>query len=157
MFLMRWCHSDQVIKPRNATRGSVGSKVQPLWDGYRFDNPWGIQVPAKEGLVSWEQLQLLVPVVGANKIGLPKSAEELDRVLPVRRISRDCLDRPGSGLRMAWLGHASCLVDMDGMRFLTDPIFSNLASSTQLFGPRRYRPVPCQPADLAPVDVVVLS
>lgn len=47
------------------------------------------------------------------------------------------------GLRVTWLGHATVLVEMDGLNILTDPIFSQRASPVQFMGPKRYRGPPC--------------
>lgn len=53
------------------------------------------------------------------------------------------LSESGPGLRVTWLGHATVLVEMDGLNVLTDPIFSQRASPFQFMGPRRYRGPPC--------------
>jgi hypothetical protein len=37
---------------------------------------------------------------------------------------------PPSGLRVTWFGHSSTLVEIDGLRILTDPLWSNTAPST---------------------------
>ena len=56
-----------------------------------------------------------------------------------------------------WIGHASILVQFDGITVLTDPIFSNRCSPSQLFGDKRYRPPPCEIEELPTVDAVVIS
>jgi N-acyl-phosphatidylethanolamine-hydrolysing phospholipase D len=38
---------------------------------------------------------------------------------------------------VTWIGHATVLVRMDGVTFLTDPIFSDRASPVRFAGPRR--------------------
>ena len=43
-------------------------------------------------------------------------------------------------VRATWLGHATVLAEVDGTVILTDPIFSQRASLSQWFGPKRYRP-----------------
>ena len=50
---------------------------------------------------------------------------------------------PGRGLRVTWLGHATTLVELDGLVVLTDPVFSQRASPVQFVGPKRYRGPPC--------------
>jgi N-acyl-phosphatidylethanolamine-hydrolysing phospholipase D len=58
---------------------------------------------------------------------------------------------------ITWIGHATFLVRMDGVTFLTDPIFSERASPVQFAGPKRFQP-PGVPLDALPkVDFVVLS
>lgn len=53
------------------------------------------------------------------------------------------LSGSGPGLRVTWLGHATVLVEIDGVNVLTDPIFSQRASPVQFMGPRRFRGPPC--------------
>ncbi|MEE3849249.1 MBL fold metallo-hydrolase [Gordonia sp. LSe1-13] len=60
-------------------------------------------------------------------------------------------------LRVTWLGHASVLVEIDGMRVLTDPVLSRRCSPSQIVGPARMHPAPVTVAQLPPVDVVLIS
>lgn len=62
-----------------------------------------------------------------------------------------------SRIKFMWIGHASCLVQVDGLNVLTDPIFSQRCSFSQSFGPKRYRPVPCEIKDLPEIHAVVIS
>jgi len=63
---------------------------------------------------------------------------------------------PAPGLRAFWIGHASVYVELDGVRLLVDPIFSNYASPFDI-GPRRFHPPPIALADLPPVDAVLIT
>ena len=63
-----------------------------------------------------------------------------------------------SSLCMTWLGHSTVVVSMDGVTFMTDPIFSDRASPSQMVGPKRYRDIPCTVHDLpSNLDAVVIS
>jgi L-ascorbate metabolism protein UlaG (beta-lactamase superfamily) len=64
---------------------------------------------------------------------------------------------PGSGLRATWLGHSTVLVEIDGLRVLTDPVWGPRASPSRLVGPKRFQPVPVPLGALPPVDVVLIS
>lgn len=64
---------------------------------------------------------------------------------------------PEGGLRITWFGHASVLVELDGRRFLTDPVWSERASPLSWIGPKRWFPPPIALADLPPLDAVVVS
>jgi N-acyl-phosphatidylethanolamine-hydrolysing phospholipase D len=58
---------------------------------------------------------------------------------------------------LTWIGHATLLVRMNGVSFLTDPVFSERASPLAFAGPRRLVP-PGVPFDLLPpLDFVLLS
>ncbi|HEV2700525.1 MAG TPA: MBL fold metallo-hydrolase [Steroidobacteraceae bacterium] len=62
-----------------------------------------------------------------------------------------------SGLRVTWLGHSTTLVEIDGYRVLTDPVWGTRASPSRLFGPKRFQPVPVALRALPAVDLVVVS
>ena len=64
---------------------------------------------------------------------------------------------PGSGLRATWLGHSTVLIEIDGLRILTDPVWGTRASPTRLAGPKRFQPVPISLRQLPPVDLVLIS
>lgn len=67
------------------------------------------------------------------------------------------LQPAGSGLRATWLGHSTVLVEIDGLRVLTDPVWGQRASPSQLAGPKRFQPVPLALKALPPLDAVVIS
>jgi hypothetical protein len=59
-----------------------------------------------------------------NNRELPRNKKELDKMLPIIRHNKPediYLTKPG--LRYIWIGHASCYVQMNNFRFLTDPVF----------------------------------
>ena len=63
---------------------------------------------------------------------------------------------PKPGLRAFWIGHASVYVEVDGVRVLIDPVFSEYASPFAV-GPKRFHPPPIALADLPRIDAVVIS
>ena len=65
--------------------------------------------------------------------------------------------RATSGLRVTWLGHSMLLVEIDGARFLTDPVWSTRASPVRFAGPKRFHPPPAALSALPPLDAVILS
>ncbi len=58
---------------------------------------------------------------------------------------------------ITWIGHSTMLVRMDGVTFLTDPIFSERASPVTFAGPKRLAPPGVPLDDLPPVDFALLS
>lgn len=78
--------------------------------------------------------------------------------LPIER-PHEAWNRPVSsdGLRVTWLGHSTMLLELDGARVLTDPVFGERASPVGFAGPRRFHPVPATIAELPPLDAVLLS
>lgn len=93
-----------------------------------------------------------------DNTNLPPNAEELDRVLPVRHPKPDEIVKKSPGLRFIWIGHATCLVQIDDFIFITDPVFSERCGITSFIGPKRYRPPALTVNDLPEeLDAVVIS
>ena len=65
--------------------------------------------------------------------------------------------KPDTGLRATWLGHSTVLIEIDGLRILTDPVWGPRASPSRLIGPKRFQPVPIPLRALPPVDLVLVS
>ena len=62
------------------------------------------------------------------------------------------------GPTVTWIGHSTLLVQLDGVTFLTDPIWSERAGPFNgLFGAPRYTPPPIALDDLPPIDFVLIS
>ena len=49
------------------------------------------------------------------------------------------------------------LIEIDGVRLLTDPVWGPRASPLSLAGPKRFQPVPVTLREMPPVDVVIVS
>jgi len=64
---------------------------------------------------------------------------------------------PPSGLRITWMGHSSLLIEIDGKRILTDPVWGDRASFSSFIGPKRFFPAPLPLGDLPPLDAILLS
>lgn len=65
--------------------------------------------------------------------------------------------RVQSGLRATWLGHSTVLLEIDGLRVLTDPVWGARASPFPFFGPKRFQPVPVAIEALPELDAIVIS
>lgn len=64
---------------------------------------------------------------------------------------------PVPDLRITWLGHSTLLVEIEGRRILTDPVWGKYASPGRLFGVERFYAPPLPLDELPVVDAVVLS
>jgi L-ascorbate metabolism protein UlaG (beta-lactamase superfamily) len=64
---------------------------------------------------------------------------------------------PASGVRVTWFGHSSALIEVDGARILTDPIWSERSGPVEFAGPQRFYEPTIRLADLPPLDAVVIS
>jgi len=64
---------------------------------------------------------------------------------------------PRSRLRATWLGHSTVLIEIDGLRILTDPVWGPRASPSSLVGPKRFQPVPVAIRALPPIASWLVS
>ncbi len=62
-----------------------------------------------------------------------------------------------SDLRVTWLGHSTFILEIEGRRFLVDPVWAERASPFGALGPRRFHAPPLPLAELPPLDAVLLS
>jgi L-ascorbate metabolism protein UlaG (beta-lactamase superfamily) len=78
--------------------------------------------------------------------------------VPVLAVDKSSLQAtpPAAGLRAFWIGHASTYVEIDGLRFLLDPVFAERVSPLPV-GPGRFHPPPIALADLPRIDAVLIS
>nr|WP_280361445.1 MBL fold metallo-hydrolase [Nocardia wallacei] len=60
-------------------------------------------------------------------------------------------------LAVTWYGHASALIEVDGYRILTDPVWSERVSPSPTIGPARLHPTPVPLDQLPPLDAIVIS
>jgi N-acyl-phosphatidylethanolamine-hydrolysing phospholipase D len=58
---------------------------------------------------------------------------------------------------VTWVGHATLLMQMEHVTFLTDPIWSNRPSPTPVVGPSRFVAPGLAIDDLPPIDFVLIS
>ncbi|MDH5559473.1 MAG: MBL fold metallo-hydrolase [Deltaproteobacteria bacterium] len=58
---------------------------------------------------------------------------------------------------LTWVGHATLLLQINGLNIITDPMFSERASPFSFLGPKRILPPSLVIPDLPQVDVVVIS
>ena len=120
----------------------------PLWSGDRFRNLYPIP-----------------PGLRRVDVRMPSLTDFLcggERRVPARALPsvdpRDGWSRAAeTGLRATWLGHSTVLIEIDGHRVLTDPVWGPRASPSTLLGPKRFQPVPIALRALPPIDLVVVS
>ena len=79
-----------------------------------------------------------------------------DRVLPVKPVDLTPFENTDDvHLSATWLGHSSMMINIDGYRVLTDPVFEKRVS---IFGPTRFNgEVPQEIHQLPPIDIVIIS
>jgi L-ascorbate metabolism protein UlaG (beta-lactamase superfamily) len=123
-------------------------KASPLWAGDRFRNVHPILPDLKDPAVPMPSIKEFI-CGGERRV--PRSP------LPSRRPVDAWTKKPQTGLRVTWLGHSTALIEIDGVRILTDPVWGPRASPSALLGPKRFQPVPVPLREMPPVDVVIVS
>ncbi len=79
------------------------------------------------------------------KIDLPRVEADLDNFH----------QKNDHSLNVTWLGHSTLLINIDGHRIITDPVFEK---SVSIVGPSRFNgDLPFNPDDLGEVDAVLIS
>jgi L-ascorbate metabolism protein UlaG (beta-lactamase superfamily) len=117
------------------------------WGNGRFQNPVPTRTLSAEGFAQTVHLQVTAGASRYPRRGIPVET----------RLRADFETAPASGLRVTWMGHATVLVEIDGLRVLTDPVWSERVSPSTLVGPRRFFAPPIPLPDLPPIDAVVIS
>lgn len=78
--------------------------------------------------------------------------------IPLVPLQANAFMQPAApGMRAAWLGHASVLFEIDGLRVMVDPVFSERVSPIAFAGPKRFHATPIALQDLPPIDAVLIS
>ena len=62
-----------------------------------------------------------------------------------------------TGLRATWLGHSTVLLEIDGVRVLTDPVWGDRIGPFSFAGPKRFHAAPVSVEALPPLDAVIVS
>ena len=123
-------------------------KASPLWAGEGFRNLHPVLPELRDPSVKRPTLSEFL-CEGNRRI--PQGP--LPSLNPAEAWSR----KPGSGLRATWLGHSTVLIEIEGLRILTDPVWGPRASPTRLAGPKRFQPVPIALRAMPPIDLVLVS
>ena len=114
--------------------------VSDHFDGVRFFNPDG--APPKGMADLWKWRNGPKPQVWPETIPLAQTAKPAARV---------------SDLTITMVGHATMLIQSQGMNILTDPFWSERASPVSFTGPKPVIKPGIAFEDLPPIDVILLS
>jgi L-ascorbate metabolism protein UlaG (beta-lactamase superfamily) len=123
-------------------------QVSDHFDGTRYYNPHVPQgLPSPPGQAArwfWNWL------FRADRPEWPKETDFSPGPAPVTRA-------PEGALYITPVGHATFLIQMDGVNILTDPIWSERCSPLSWIGPKRHHGPGIRFEDLPPIDVVLVS
>ena len=105
--------------------------------------------PASMIEVNREEQRILLREMLHGRAGRP--AGEIPLARP------EGLGMPAAPLAVTWFGHSSTLIELDGYRILTDPVWSNRCSPSRTVGPERMHPPPLPLESLPAVAALVIS
>jgi L-ascorbate metabolism protein UlaG (beta-lactamase superfamily) len=123
--------------------------ASPLWKGDRFENTVPVPSPVPPGK--------MLSTAGEYFFGSSGVQRRPPVVLPVESPLEAWARPASSGLRATWLGHSTVLLELDGVRVLTDPVWGERVSPVAFAGPRRFHPAPVALGQLPPLDAIVVS
>ena len=115
--------------------------------GRRYLNP----VPTKVGLLS------VIFKMGPRFFLGAKARSPRGPLGPFHTDARIYTTSPRSGLRITWIGHATSIMEIDGVRILIDPVWDERAAPRNWIGPKRFFPPPLELRDLPAIDAVIVS
>lgn len=117
------------------------------FNGQRFVNPDGVH--GKVGERNQGPLALLEHLLEPPYRSWPASVPVTPAV-PAPRVE-------GKAMQVTWVGHASVLVQTQGLNILTDPVWAERASPVRFAGVKRVRAPGIRLADLPKIDLILLS
>ena len=123
-------------------------KASPLWAGEGFRNVHPVQPGLRDASAPRPTLSEFL-CGGTRRV----PTGPLPSVNPLAAWAKPT----DTGLRATWLGHSTVLIEIDGLRVLTDPVWGTRASPSRIAGPKRFQPVPVPLSALPPVDLVLVS
>ena len=115
----------------------------PQWKDGAFENPEPI-------------VNLLGPMM-SGAFNVSPDAEPHEPVDALTVDPASYATPPESGLRITWFGHSSTLIEVDGLRILTDPVWSERVSPLSWVGPKRWYGPLIPLAQLPHIDAVLIS
>lgn len=121
--------------------------ASPRWNGRTFTNSRPVSPGFKPGV---ERPSLREILCGGER-SVPTQPLPLVDPLPTWQ------KPPASGLRLTRIGHSTLLIEIDGARILTDPVWGERVSPFKFAGPKRFHPPPVKLDRLPPLDAVIVS
>ncbi|MGV0738416.1 MBL fold metallo-hydrolase [Mycobacterium syngnathidarum] len=146
-----------LLRALNGTYASVGAlpnAIRPVAarSTQYADGVFVNAEPASPGItMSREEWRMLI----AEMFG-PRSASRPPGPIPLAEPAVP-VDGAGQACAVSWYGHSTALIEIDGYRVLTDPVWSRRCSPSRVVGPQRLHEPPLPLEALPAVDAVVIS
>lgn len=116
--------------------------VSDHFDGLNFFNPDGYPPKGFVDLLKWQ--------MGGGRKKWPAEYPSPHKDTPPSAVN-------GGDLRVSFVGHATVLIQTNGLNILTDPVWSQRCSPVSWAGPKRVNQPGIDLDDLPKIDVILLS
>ncbi len=107
--------------------------------------------PASFNIDTEEQRNIVWELISSRNQARP--AAEIPLETPEPR----AFEAPAGQIAVSWFGHSTALLEIDGYRVLTDPVWSERCSPSDVIGPGRMHPPPVPLEALPALDAIVIS
>jgi hypothetical protein len=147
--------SGWVLRALQGSPRAVGARPDEIWPAARRSPNYrdGVFVnvePAATMNLDSEQRSLLIrELIGSRDARRPPK--------PIPLAVPATVETTPLSLAASWYGHSSALIEVDGYRVLTDPIWSRRCSPSQAVGPERMHEAPVPLEALPALDAVLIS
>ena len=147
--------SGWMLRALQGSPRAVGARPDEIWPAARRSPNYrdGVFVnvePAATMNLDSEQRSLLIrELIGSRDARRPPT--------PIPLAVQAKVDTTPLDLAASWYGHSSALIEVDGYRVLTDPIWSRRCSPSQAVGPERMHEAPVPLEALPALDAVLIS
>lgn len=131
-----------------ASRIYYSGPASPHFDGQKFFNPEGEE--GSGGAQRDGKKQFLSIAFGKSRHRNWPSSVPVTPTVPAARVD-------GEAMRVTWIGHATALVQTQGLNILLDPVWAHRDSPVPVAGPKRVRAPGVRLEDLPKIDLVLIS
>jgi len=134
---------------------ALPQKMSPVFKNGKYSNPW----TTFDGTSATRTSKLLK--INAGNMMFPSvkfTAKEIEEKFPVESPDATRLANPDpNDVQVTWIGHATALIQMQGLNILTDPVWAERCSPASSLGPKRLRPIPLPLNSLPKIDIVLIT
>lgn len=134
----------------SSTQGLREERIlnSPNFNGNEFENLF----ETKRSWTIGEYGKMFIHLIFGNESRIP------DGEISVTYLDSTSFKSDTSGIvKIFWMGHSSTLIEIEGYRLLTDPVWSEQIYPMKVIGSRRFHNVPIRLRELPSLDAVLIS
>ena len=120
-------------------------KGKSFLDGDSFKN-------IEETVINNSFFSTLIEFISGDEIRTPKM-----KIPTIKLDNESFKELANDSLKITWIGHSSLLIEIDGFRILTDPVWSDGIGPSSLFKVKRFFAPPIKIDELPKIDAILIS